>query len=119
MTERHSSRRALVLGSMLALWACGGAGAAETYTEQNFMDAAHDNCSRVEKRNPKSCACEQKLIKDRLSAEDKEMAYYYWTDQAKFVEKFEEKRRADDKWQEGFGERFTNLQVLVIAACGA
>ena len=68
---------------------------------------------------PEVCACEQKLIKDRLSAEDKEMAYYYWTDKTKFVEKFEEKRGADESWQAGFGERFSILQALVIAACGA
>ncbi len=47
------------------------------------------------------------------------MAYYYWTDKPKFAEKFEEKRRADDKWQEAFGERFATLQALVVAACGA
>lgn len=111
---RRSSALALALGMVLV----GGARAqaAEAYNEQGFMEAAQDNCSRVERRDAKSCACEQKLIKDRLSAEDKEMAYYYWTDKAKFAEKFEEKRQ---KWQAGFGERFSLLQALVIAACGA
>jgi hypothetical protein len=114
---RRSGALALALGVLLL--GSARAQAVEPYSEQGFMDAAQDNCSRVEKRDPKSCACEQKLIKDRLGAEDKEMAYYYWTDKAKFVEKFEEKRRADAGWQAGFGERFSMLQALVIAACGA
>jgi hypothetical protein len=113
-------RRAGVLAAALSLGAfAAGAEAGEPFSEQRFMDAAFDNCARVENRQSKSCECEQKLIKDRLSPEDKEMAYYYWTDKPKFAEKFEEKRRSDDKWQEAFGERFATLQALVIAACGA
>jgi hypothetical protein len=116
---RRYGPRALAAAMALPLWTGAPLGAAEPLSEQAFMKAAHDNCSRVEGRDAKSCDCEQKVIKDRLGAEDKEMAYYYWTDKAKFAETFEQKRQADPKWQEGFSERFALLQALVTAACGA
>jgi hypothetical protein len=118
--KRRPGRRAGIFAAALSLGALAPVvEAGEPFSEQRFMDTAFDNCARVENRHSKSCEFEQKLIKDRLSSDDKEMAYYYWTDEPRFAEKFEEKRRADDKWQEAFGERFATLQALVIAACGA
>jgi hypothetical protein len=91
---------------------------APPYTEQGFMDAAFNNCAKVEGRPTKSCECEQMLIKERLAPEDKEMAYYYWVDQAKYAAQYKARTAADPKWPEAFTERFTTLQALILAACG-
>ncbi|MGH1418261.1 MAG: hypothetical protein ACRBCJ_05330 [Hyphomicrobiaceae bacterium] len=89
------------------------------FSDQAFLDAAYDNCATVENRSAASCDCERKLIGDRVNADDKKMAFYYWTDKARFATEFEAKRNADATWQKGFAERFTSLQALVISACGA
>lgn len=90
----------------------------EGYTKQKFLSAAFNNCSTVQNRAPESCNCEQKLIDgDRRTDDDKEMAYYYWTDRARFRVEFEKRRAAEPGWQKAFSDRFTNLQALVMAAC--
>lgn len=90
------------------------------FSEQGFLDAAYDNCATVENRNPKSCECEQKLMSnpERMSLEDKEMAFYYWRNKDRYIKEFEAKRTADPKWQEAFALRMSQIQALVIAACG-
>jgi len=90
----------------------------EGFSDQGFVDAAYNNCATVENRSARSCECERKLIGDRVGLDDKMMAYLYWTDKPKFVERFEAKRDADPEWQKGFAQRFSNLQALIIAACG-
>ncbi|CFX34051.1 protein of unknown function [Candidatus Filomicrobium marinum] len=90
------------------------------FSEQGFLSAAYDNCATVENRNPKSCECEQKLMSDpdRMSLEDKQMAFYYWRDKERYIKEFEAKRTADPKWQEAFALRMAQVQALIIAACG-
>lgn len=88
------------------------------FSDQAFVDAAFDNCATVENRSAKSCECERKLIGDRVGLDDKKMAYLYWTDKKEFVTRFNAKKKADPTWQKGFSERFSNLQALIIAACG-
>jgi len=108
-----------VPGVMLFALSTGNAHAAPQYTNQGFLDAAHKNCSEVQQRAPRSCECEQKLISgDRLSNDDKEMAYYYWVDRKEYGKRFEKKKKADPKWQAGFAQRFNNLQALIMSACG-
>ncbi len=91
------------------------------YTEQGLLDAAYNFCATVQNRHAKSCECEQKLLKqpDRFDAEAREMAYYYFTDKDRFKQEFETRRKADPEWQEGFALRMSNMQALIIAACGA
>ncbi len=89
------------------------------FTEEKFLDAAYDNCATVENRSAQSCSCERKLIGDRIGLEDKQMAYLYWTDKPSFKAAYEAKRKADPTFQKAFSERFSNLQALIIAACGA
>lgn len=87
-------------------------------TDEMFIDAAYDNCATVENRSAKSCNCERKLIGDRVSASDKRMAYLYWKNKETFVKEFEVKKAADPAFPKDFSSRFSNLQALVIAACG-
>jgi hypothetical protein len=99
-------------------------GAAKTgaeYTEQGLLDAAYDFCATVQNRSAKSCECEQKLLKDpnRFGAEEREMAFYYFTDKDRYLKEFRSRIAADPKWQEDFALRMSNMQALMIAACGA
>ncbi len=91
------------------------------YTEQGLLDAAYDFCATVENRSAKSCGCERKLLSDpkRFGTEEREMAFYYFTDKERFKKEFETRIAADPKWQEGFALRMSNMQALIIAACGA
>lgn len=89
------------------------------YSEQGFLDAAYKNCAEVENREAKSCECEQKLIKDRVEPADKEMAYYYWVDQKTYMTRYNEYATKDPEWAGKFSDRFTAIQALIIAACGA
>ncbi len=91
------------------------------YTEQGLLDAAYNFCATVQNRHAKSCDCEQKLLSDpkRFGVEEREMAYYYFTDQDRFKKEFQSRIAADPKWQDGFALRMSNMQALIIAACGA
>ncbi len=91
------------------------------YTEQGLLDAAYNFCATVQNRHAKSCDCEQKLLSDpkRFGAEEREMAFYYFTDKDRFKKEFQSRIAADAKWQEGFALRMSNMQALIIAACGA
>ncbi|MEO1204826.1 MAG: hypothetical protein AAFV45_00705 [Pseudomonadota bacterium] len=89
------------------------------FNDDKFLDAAYDNCATVENRSANSCNCERKLIGDRVNLDDKQMAYLYWTDKKTFVTEFEKKKKADPDFPKNFSNRFSNLQALVIAACGA
>lgn len=89
------------------------------FSDDAFLDAAYENCATVENRSASSCGCERKLIGDRVNADDKRMAFLYWTDTDTFRTEFEKRRKDDPAWQQGFGERFSSLQALVYAACGA
>lgn len=91
----------------------------KNFSNQSFLEAAYNQCATVENRSAKSCECERKLIGDRVNTDDKQMAYLYWTNKKAFTERFDARRKADPTWQKGFGERFSNLQAVVIAACGA
>lgn len=93
--------------------------ALQGFTEEKFLDAAYNNCATVENRSASSCNCERKLIGDRIGPDDKQMAYLYWTDKASFVTAYEARKKADPNFQKAFSERFSNLQALIIAACGA
>lgn len=93
--------------------------ALKDFSEQAFLDAAFNNCATVENRSAKSCNCEQKLIGDRLALDDKQMAYLYWTNKPAFVKRFEAKKTADADFAKAFSDRFSGLQALIIAACGA
>lgn len=110
---------ALVLGLSLSASAAFAQEKKE-FSEEAFLDAAYNNCATVENRPAKSCDCEQKLMRDpdRLTREDKELAYYYWADKDRYIKEFEARRKADPKWQEQFALRMSNVQALVIAACG-
>lgn len=89
-----------------------------TYSKEKFLAAALENCSVVQNRAPASCKCEQQIIEgDRLTEDDKKMAFYYWTDKLRFKKEFESRRAADAAWQKGFSDRFMNMQALVMAAC--
>lgn len=90
------------------------------YTEAGFLAAAYDFCSTVQNRSAKSCECEQKLLKDkdRFGAEEREMAFYYFTDKDRYLKEFTSRIAADPKWQKGFATRMSNMQALIIAACG-
>ncbi len=92
--------------------------ALKDFSKEAFVDAAYNNCATVENRSAKSCECERKLIGDRVNDDDQQMAYLYWTNKDAFVTRFQARRAADPKWQAGFSDRFSNLQALVIAACG-
>lgn len=92
--------------------------ALKDFNDQKFLDAAYDNCATVENRSAKSCNCERKLIGDRVDLEDKKMAYLYWTNKKVFVTEFEKKKTADAAFPKAFSDRFSNLQALIIAACG-
>lgn len=91
------------------------------YTAQGLLDAAYNHCATVQNRHAKSCDCEQKLLSDpkRFGAEEREMAFYYFTDQNRFKKEFESRIAADPKWQEGFVIRMSNMNALITAACGA
>lgn len=91
------------------------------FTEEGFLSAAYDFCATVQNRTAKSCECEQKLLKDpdRFGAEEREMAFYYFTDKDRYLKEFTSRIKADPKWQEGFALRMSNMQALIIAACGA
>jgi hypothetical protein len=91
------------------------------YTEQGLLDAAYNFCATVQNRHAKSCECEQKLLRDpkRFGAEEREMAFYYFTDKDRFKKEFQSRIAADPKWHEGFALRMSNMQALIIAACGA
>lgn len=90
------------------------------FSEEAFLEAAYNNCTTFEQRGPKSCECEQKLMRDpdRMSREDKEMAYYYWADKERYIKEFQARKAADPNWQKAFAERMANVQALVISACG-
>ncbi len=92
--------------------------ALKDFSKDAFVDAAYNNCATVENRSAKSCECERKLIGDRVNEDDQQMAYLYWTNKEAFVTRFQARREADPKWQAGFSDRFSNLQALIIAACG-
>lgn len=111
-------RAALSLAAVLALAAAARA-EPPPYTVQGFLDAAYKNCAEVENREAKSCECEQKLIKDRVEPADKEMAYYYWVDQKTYMTRYNENVAKDSEWAAKFSDRFTTIQALIIAACGA
>ncbi len=91
------------------------------YTEQGLLDAAYNFCATVQNRHGKSCDCEQKLLKDpkRFGAEERLMAFYYFTDKERYLKEFKSRIAADPKWQEGFSLRMSQMQALIIAACGA
>ncbi len=91
------------------------------YTEQGLLDAAYNFCATVQNRHANSCECEQKLLRDpkRFGAEEREMAFYYFTNKDRFKQEFQTRIAADPKWQEGFALRMSNMQALIIAACGA
>lgn len=91
------------------------------YTEQGLYDAAYDFCATVQNRSGASCDCEQKLLKqpERFGEEERVMAFYYFTDKERYIKEFEARRTADPKWQEDFSLRMSNMQALIIAACGA
>jgi hypothetical protein len=111
-------RAALSLAGAIVL-AAGARAAPPPYSEQGFLDAAYKNCAEVENREAKSCECEQKLIKDRVEPADKEMAYYYWVDQKTYMTRYNENATKDPEWAAKFSDRFTTIQALIIAACGA
>ena len=99
-----------------------------TYTNEAFLDAAFTNCVEVMGRSPEACTCEQKLLndetvikkqEDRLTKEDKEMAFYYYVDQARFKKETQTKRTNNPRWAANFSRKMTHLQALIIAACGA
>lgn len=92
--------------------------ALKDFSKDAFVDAAYNNCATVENRSAKSCECERKLIGDRVGEDDQQMAYLYWTNKEAFVTRFQARREADPKWQAAFSDRFSNLQALIIAACG-
>jgi len=117
-----SFRRSLpaIAGASAVLFACASlAASALPYSEQGFLDAAYKNCAEVENREAKSCECEQQLIKDRVEPADKEMAYYYWVDQATYLARYNENVSKDPQWAQKFADRFTTIQALIIAACGS
>lgn len=93
----------------------------QEYSEQGLLDAAYDFCATVQNRAGKSCDCEQKLLKqpDRFGQEEREMAFYYFTDKDRYLKEFKSRIAADPKWQEDFSLRMSNMQALIIAACGA
>lgn len=90
------------------------------YSEQGLLDAAYEFCATVQNRHAKSCECEQKLLKDpdRFGAEEREMAFYYFTDKDRYLKEFQSRIAADPKWHEDFALRMSNMQALIIAACG-
>lgn len=91
------------------------------YSEQGLLDAAYEFCATVQNRDAKSCDCEQKLLQqpERFGPEEREMAFYYFTDKDRYIKEFEARRTADANWHEDFALRMSNMQALVIAACGA
>ncbi|MEQ8823743.1 MAG: hypothetical protein RIC14_05145 [Filomicrobium sp.] len=91
------------------------------YTNQGLLDAAFDFCASVQNRSAKSCECEQKLLSDpkRFGTEEREMAFYYFTDKDRYLKEFTSRIKADPKWQEDFALRMSNMQALIIASCGA
>lgn len=95
--------------------------AQKEYSHQGLLDAAFDFCATVQNRHAKSCECEQKLLdqKERFGNEEREMAYYYFTDKDRYLKEFQARIAADPKWQEDFSLRMSNMQALIIAACGA
>ncbi len=94
--------------------------AQQPITMGQFLTAAYDFCSNKQKRTAESCECEQKIIAEetRVPPDDREMAYYYWVDQATFKKKYAAKAAADPKFAKAFGERFTTLAALLMSACG-
>lgn len=98
-----------------------GQPASKEYSEQGLLDAAYNFCATVQNRDGKSCGCEQKLLKDpkRFDPEAREMAFYYFTDKDRYLKEFKARIAADPKWQEGFSLRMSQMQALMIAACGA
>lgn len=129
--RRGSANLGLAASILLAMSAAGAAvaeeaaqaadpaRALESFNEETFLDAAYNNCATVENRSAQSCTCERKLIGDRIGHDDKQMAYLYWTDKPSFKVAYEAKLKADPEFQRAFSERFSNLQALIIAACGA
>lgn len=116
-----SARRTLsaIAGATTIALSFAALAAPPPYTEQGFLDAAYKNCAEVENREAKSCECEQKLIRDRVEPDDKEMAYYYWVDQATYMTRYNENSAKDPEWAKRFSDRFNTIQALIIAACGA
>lgn len=120
MRSNSFRRAAMSLAGALAVATASSARAEPPpYSEQGFLDAAYKNCAQVENREAKSCECEQKLIKDRVEPADKEMAYYYWVDQKTYMTRYNEYATKDPEWAGKFSDRFTTIQALIIAACGA
>ncbi len=115
------SRLTLPAGALVLAASAAFAQDKAQFTEQGFLDAAYNNCATVENRSAKSCECERKLMSDpaRLGEEDKRMAFYYWTDKDRFIKEYQSRAAADPKWKEAFALRMSNIQALVIAACGA
>lgn len=118
--------RSVCSGALMVAFFVGCAGAmaegakeATGYSKQGFLDAALTNCIETENRPPKSCKCEQMLIdSDRLTDDEKEMAFYFWTDRPEFVKRFEARKAQDPEWPAKFSQKFTNLQALIVSACG-
>lgn len=112
-----------VLGTSLAAQeaAAPAQSASKEYSEQGLLDAAYNFCATVQNRDGKSCGCEQKLLKDpkRFDPEAREMAFYYFTDKDRYLKEYKSRIAADPKWQEGFSLRMSQMQALMIAACGA
>jgi len=90
----------------------------EGFSNQAYLDAAYDNCATVLNRSAKSCNCERKIIADRVSLDDKKMAYLYWTDKERFKKEYDLRVQADEKFKADFSERFSMLQATIFAACG-
>ncbi|MCH9807595.1 MAG: hypothetical protein K0U74_07680 [Alphaproteobacteria bacterium] len=91
------------------------------YSEQGLLDAAYNFCATVQNRGAASCDCEQKLLKQpqRFGAEERLMAFYYFTDKERYLKEYKARIAADPKWQEDFSLRMAQMQALIIAACGA
>ncbi len=96
------------------------------YSEEAFLDAALTSCVQSG-RSSRVCSCELKLLsdetaiknkEDRLTTEDKEMAFFFYVDKARFKKEAEEKRTTNPKWAANFSRKMTHLQALVITACG-
>ena len=97
------------------------------YSEEGLLDAAFDSCISVAGRSARACNCEKRILsdettiekkEDRLTLEDKEMAFFYYVDRARFRKEVQAKRESDASWVANFSRKMTHLQALMIGACG-